>query len=225
MTDAVRWANDQLLVGTFVLPAPDAPTGNQVLFDFVRRLLHADLVALVAALGLPHHGLVSTAALANVVGGELQLRWYQFRGSVPEVVARNHEARLREYERLVTNYAEGRIMPKTKAKKEPAAPRAKKVPAAGRAPSVYTILRSKVDDSPFGKKAADPKVTSHVPLVAQVLLTKPEKAWTLDELAAAVKATGRYSIKADKLDLTTCVRSDLRVLYNQGLVRVADAEK
>jgi hypothetical protein len=210
-----------LHVGSFHLDAPLAAGGQNKLFTSVSTLTHDQLEVIAVELGLPVHGLVETLPLLLVVAGELQLAWFVELGSVPPNVALNHEARLKDYRNKVADLKLKGATMATKAKATRAVKKSKEV--ASKKSVTYSVLKSKVAESKLAKKVEDEKVTSHVPLVAQVLLGKSDRAWTLADVLDAVKATKRYSTKSGGAPTEANVRGDLNLLEKEGLVKVVEA--
>jgi hypothetical protein len=210
---------NQLRVAGFALDAPLVYNGQQKLYRAVKDLTHDQLVTIAHALELPTHGLIDTFKLFLVVAGELQVAWFTEMGAVPPNIMANHEARIRDYHKeLVELKDKGEVM-KTKVKAAAAAKKEKVVKKA----MTYSILRSKLVGSKLAKKVEDEKATSHVPVVAQVLLSKPDKSWTLADVLDAVKATKRYTTKSGGAPTEANVRGDLNVLEKEGLVKVTEA--
>lgn len=217
----LKFTNDQLLVAGLTLAAP-WPGSPSVLFESVKNLTHDQMVAVAKVLGLPLHGNVETYFLSLMVGAELQSAWYREKtGNVPANVALNHEARRRKYEDHVESLIKGRIQMAEKVKKTKVAKK-EKVESVKKS-LTYSILKSKLVGTAIGKKAEDEKVSSHVPLVAQVLLGKPDKAWSLADVLDAVKATKRYTTKSGGAPTEVNVRGDLNLLEKEGLVKVTEA--
>jgi len=206
-----------LLVGGLTLPAPLRPFGHVKLFDAVKGLSHDDLLKLAEELLVPTHGLIPTYELMLTVGSVLQKRWFTEMGDVPAGVEKNYVARWAKHAQLIADLKSGKVgkMKKEKAVKA----KSPKKEKAMRKSLLYAILRSKLE-GPFAKKVENPAVTSHTPLVAQVLLTKPDRAWPLGELVEAVEKTKRYDGKGKR---EGNVRNDLRALEKLGVVKVTEA--
>lgn len=114
--------------------------------------------------------------------------------------------------RGVENKIEGDEMAKTKKSK------------AVRGEKLYEAYSSKIEAGAIGKKAADKEVTSHTPLVAQVLL-KFSRPATFEQVFSAVKETKRYS--GNKLGAEVferSVRGDLAILVREGLAKATKIE-
>lgn len=126
------------------------------------------------------------------------------------------EARLKyckcEEFREVENKIEGDEMAKTKKSK------------AVRGEKLYEAFSSKIEASAIGKKAASKEVTSHTPLVAQVL-SKFSRPATFEQVFSAVKETKRYSENKLKTEVfERSVRGDLAILVREGLAKATKIE-
>src|SRR5262249_13220495 len=156
-------------------------------------------------LNIKTHGLLGTYPLMLTVGHALQLSWYRKMDvGVPDSVEKNYTAHMQKHEKEIADLKKGKV----KAKKngaEPQSPEAMKAKEQKKSVS-FSNLKSKVESSRYSDKVKDPKVASHLPLVAQVLLSKADKSWPLGDIVDAVKATKRYSIKGS-VPIEQCVKS------------------
>lgn len=217
----VEFKDDNLLVAGLTLPAALVPYGQVKLFEAVKQLNHAQLEQVAAAVGVEFHPGLSSWDLMLTVASKLQLRWFTRVNpkEIPANVKNNHEARQRVHAALVETLKKGGP---TVANKKSSGKKAGRPAKAEAKPLCYKLFTSKVEEDKKLKQYLDPKNESkrHDGVIIQALAgAKPGERWSLEQVAAAVKATGRYTTGDE---LAKSVRWHLAKLEKEGLVSAAE---